>query len=104
MTEKKDGTEKRQRPTKKAPPKKDLYVSPDGRSRPKKIERQINEAFAIAFRGAVGTTVKHYLRSISTNEVLPPGTDANTIVYKEGARWLMGIIEMRINYGEDKKP
>lgn len=99
-----DGTEKKPRPKKKAPRKQDLYVSPDGRPRDKKIEHQLNEAFSIAFRGAVGDTVKNYLRSISTNEVLPPGTDPNTIVYKEGARWLMGIIEMRIKYGEDKKP
>ena len=80
------------------------YVSPDGKSRAPATEREINEAFAIAFRGAVGDKVRQYLKSISINRVLPPGTDPHTITYYEGARWLMGVIDTRIQHGEEKKP
>ena len=94
-----------QRPKKKvAPKKKEQYVSPDGKTRPPKVEHNLNECFAITFRDAAGQAVIDYLKSVSTNRVMPPGTPPDTINYHEGARWLMGIIDTRIKHGEEKKP
>jgi len=92
------------RPAKETTPKRKQYVAPDGFSRPPKTEHNLNESFAIVFRGGAGQLVRDYLRSITTNQVMAPGTDPNIITYHEGARWLMGIIETRIKHGEEKKP
>lgn len=98
-------TERKIRPKKKVRQKPKQYISPDGRSREQLVERRLNEAFAIVFKtGGAQDSVLTYLRSITTNRVLGPGTDPNVINYHEGSRWLMGIIDTRIKDGEDKKP
>jgi hypothetical protein len=90
---------------KKEPRKKPKqYISPDGAARDPETERRLNEAFAIVFKGAAAEKVRDYLRSITINRVLGPGTPVDTINYFEGARWLMGIIDSRIKDGEEKKP
>jgi len=96
--------QRHRRPVKTTAEKPKQYIAPDGKKRPPKAEHQLNEAFAIVFSGAVGDTVRNYLKSITTNQVMPPGTDRNLIQYHEGARWLMGVIDTRIKDGEDKKP
>lgn len=92
------------RKKKKPDVKRGQYIGPDGFSRGDKVEHELNEAFAIVFRGAAAARVLNYLRSITTNQVMAPGTDPNVINYHEGSRWLMGIIDTRIKHGEDKKP
>ena len=93
------------RPKKKAPRKrKPQYVGPDGLERPPKVEHDLNECFAIIFRGAAGQKALDYLKSITTNRVIAPGEPENTYAYHEGSRWLMGVISTRIKDGEDKKP
>lgn len=92
------------RPDKPTKTKIKPYPSPDSLTRPPALEREINEAFAVVFRGAASDRVLQYLRSVSTNQVLAPGTDPHTITYHEGARWLMGIIDTRIRHGQEKKP
>jgi len=100
-----DGIGKEQRPEKKPPRKrKKQYIGPDGKRRPPKVEHNLNECFAIIFRGAAGQKALDYLKSITTNRVLEPGLPENTYSYQEGARWLMGVISTRIKDGEDKKP
>lgn len=102
-----DEPEITQRPTrskKDSKQKPKQYVSPDGRARNPKTEHNINECFAIVFRGAAGDEVRKYLRSISVNAVSAPGTDPNVIIQMEGARWLMGVIDSRIKDGEEKRP
>ena len=95
--------DKPKRKTKQTAKRPTQYVV-DGVRRPPAVERQINECFAIAFRGEVGQRTIAYLRSISVNRAHEPGTDPDVIVQMEGARWLMGVIEQRIKDGEDKKP
>ena len=99
-----DGIGKEVRPKKKTKRKAAQYIGPDGLARPQKIEHNLNESFAIAFKSAAGQDVINYLKSITTGRVIPPGLDDNVYVYQEGARWLMGIIATRIKDGEDKKP
>jgi len=84
--------------------KKDQYQSPDGIRRPPRTEHQINEAFAIVFRGQAADLVLSYLKSVTTNQVKAPGTSPDEITYHEGARWLMGVIDTRKLHGEEKKP
>ena len=98
------GRRRQKKKAKKKQTNPGLVKAPDGRQRKREVERELNEAFAICFRGAVGERVRNYLRSISTNAAHQPGTDPNIILQLEGARWLMGIIETRINLGEEKKP
>ena len=80
------------------------YVSPANIQRPPKAQHELNEAFAIVFKGAAAERVLTYLRSITTNQVMAPGTKPHVINYHEGARWLMGVIDKRINDGQEKKP
>lgn len=100
-----DGIGKSKRPSKKAPrTKAKQYIGPDGLRRPPKIEREINECFAVVFSSAAGKKALDYLKSITTNRVIGPGEPENTYAYHEGARWLMGVISTRIKEGEEKKP
>ena len=99
-----DGIGKSVRPPKKDKRKPTQYVGPDGLKRPPKFEAHLNEAFAIVFNSAAGKEVLDYLKSVTTNRVIPPGMEPQAYVYQEGARWLMGIISTRIQDGEDKKP
>lgn len=99
-----DVTQRKARPKKKTPKKRDQYVAPDGMSRQPKVEHNLNECFAIIFRGAAGDTVRQYLKSITVNQVMEPGSSPDLITYHEGARWLMGVIDTRIKHGEEKKP
>ena len=99
-----DGIGRDKRPKKKEPRSRKKQYNVDGVTRPPKAEADINEAFAIAFKGAVGQRVLDYLKSITTNRVIGPGEAENTYAYAEGGRWLMGVISTRIKDGEDKKP
>ena len=99
-----DGIGKDIRPPKKTRKKPTQYVGPDGLKRPPKFERNLNECFALIFQGAAGKEVLDYLKSVTTNRVIPPGMEPQAYVYAEGARWLMGVISTRIQDGEDKRP
>lgn len=81
------------------------YHAPDGRNhRQAKVEREINEALAIAFGEAVGERALKYLRSITIEYVNGPGLDANALIHLEGARWLVAIIEKRIADAKENLP
>ena len=94
-------------PSKSKPKPKEarkIYAAPDGKKRTNKQEHDINEAFAITFRDPAGKLVLNYLKSITVNAVLPSSSNPNEIVYHEGARWLMAIIDTRIEHGKEKSP
>ena len=100
-----DGIGKESRPSKKVPRSKPKqYIGPDGLRRLPQVEHDLNECFAITFRGAAGKKVVDYLKSVTINRVIGPGEPENTYSYQEGARWLMGVISTRIKDGEEKKP
>ena len=104
MSENEETGSRNKRPAKKVTSKEKMYIGPDGLRRPPKVEHQLNECFAIIFRGQAGKNVLDYLKSITTNRVIGPGEPENTYAYHEGARWLMGVISTRIKDGEEKKP
>lgn len=100
-----DGLGKDKRPDKKkVAQRKNQYIGADGIRRPPKVERELNECFAIVFNSQAGKKALDYLRSITVNRVIGPGMPENTYSYQEGARWLMGVISTRIKDGEEKKP
>jgi hypothetical protein len=86
------------------PERKRKYHSPDGINRSHKIEKQINEAFALAFSGEAGDFVLDYLRRISIERVNGPAVDTNSLLHMEGQRFLVGVIQQRINLGKEKLP
>tara|TARA_R100000458_G_C8278337_1_gene254373 strand:+ start:3263 stop:3571 length:309 start_codon:yes stop_codon:yes gene_type:complete len=64
-------------------------------------EKEIDEAFKIAFRGKSGKAVLEYLRTLTLNSALMPGCTPDQVMHREGARWLMGIILERTNRGRN---
>ncbi len=91
----------RKKKTRKQPARPKL--GPDNIGRTPANEKKINELFAVVFRGKASDDLLDYLRSITTNQVMAPGTPPDVITYHEGARWLMGVIEKRIRLGQEKK-
>jgi len=84
--------------------KKRKYVSPDGVNRSHKIEKQINEALALAFSGEAGEFALDYLRRVTIERVNGPAVDTNSLLHMEGQRFLVGVIQQRINLGKEKLP
>lgn len=80
------------------------YLPPDGIVRSIQEERQLNEMLATAMRDEAGQRVIKYLRSISVEMVHGPNCDPNQLMHREGARWLVGVLEQRIAYGKEKRP
>lgn len=81
------------------------YLPPDGHpNRGNKIERELNEALALCFKDAVGERALKYLRSITIEYVQGPGYDPQVLAHLEGARWLVAVIERRLNDARENKP
>lgn len=86
-------------------PKLELPKQPpviDGVVRTQEVEDRINEALAITFRGENGAYALNYLRSITTNFVNGPGIEPDALMHREGARWLFGVIQSRIQEWGDR--
>ena len=81
-------------------PKQKLGI--DGYERNSEVDDKINIAFASTFKGDDGKFVLDYLRSITTDAVSGPNTDANKLFHLEGMRFLFAIIKQRIIKGKEK--
>ena len=71
----------------------------DGRSRPHKIERELNQLATAVFGTAAGVRFLDYLKSISTNVAAPAEISPTALMHLEGQRYLVGIISQRIKQG-----
>jgi len=71
----------------------------DGLSRTQKEEQEINGLIAGLFSGPDGAAVIDYLRSITIERVCGPAIDDCALRHLEGQRYLVGLIEQRINLG-----
>jgi len=81
------------------------YTPPDRHHRSNKVEREINDAFRITFGSQAGATVLTYLKNISINEITPPDQlDRDFLMYREGMRFIVAIIDQRIQAGENRLP
>jgi hypothetical protein len=83
----------------------DVAVSPvDGVRRIKARERELNELAAAAFAGDAGARFLQYLRSITIHNVNGPGVAEKELLHLEGQRYLVAIIERRVDLGRQHEP
>lgn len=66
-------------------------------------EANLNEAFAMSFRGARGKEVLAYLARLTIDRIGGPGVEPNALLHMEGGRYVYGLIRSRIELGRDKK-
>ena len=88
------------------PPKRDpeKFIGLDGIVRPVAEEKRLNDAFAACFRDVAGERALAYLRSITLFNVTGgKATDAE-LRHLEGQRFLMALIEQRIQHGRNDLP
>lgn len=88
------------------PPKRDpdKFIGLDGVVRPVAEEKRLNDAFAACFREIHGQRALDYLRSLTLFNVTgPKATDAE-LRHLEGQRFLMALIEQRIQHGRNGLP
>jgi hypothetical protein len=83
----------------------DVAVSPvDGVRRKKTRERELNELAAAAFASDAGARFLKYLRAITINHVNGPGVAEKELLHLEGQRYLVAIIERRMDLGRQHEP
>jgi hypothetical protein len=75
----------------------------DGISRKPKEEEELNQIMAATFRGRAGRKAIEYLRSITIEYVAGPNISDTELRHREGMRYLVGIIETRINKGQSNE-
>ena len=73
----------------------------DGYVRSNEDEAKLNKHFANVFKGDEAKKVLDYLKSITIEAVAGPNIDGNRLFHLEGMRFLVGIINTRINKGEN---
>lgn len=66
-------------------------------------EQQLNDSFAVAFSSPTGLKVLEYLRSISIETVGGPNIDQQHLMHLEGQRYIVGLIQRRINKGKSQQ-
>ena len=69
----------------------------DGYTRSPKTEELLNKLFGSVFKGDDGKQVLTYLQSITTEAVAGPNMSTNELFHLEGRRFLVAIIQSRIN-------
>lgn len=82
----------------------DKFIGLDGVVRPVAEEKQINDAFAACFRDLPGQRALDYLRSITVFNVTGPGATDAELRHLEGQRFLLALIERRIQHGRSGLP
>lgn len=63
------------------------------------VEREINMTFASCFGSPAGRQVLEYLKSITTNVASGPEVNVNALIHLEGQRFLVGLIQKRLEHG-----
>lgn len=72
----------------------------DGLPRTEAEEQRLNEAFGRVFRTPEGKAVLDYLQQITVNRVMPEHElSERALLYREGARYLYGVINNRYQEG-----
>lgn len=82
-----------------SPPKKKTSI--DGFARFPDAERHLNELFAGHAAGSAAfQEILSYLRSITIEAVSGPGVSNDELRHREGQRFIVGLIEQRIQMGK----
>jgi|TARA_Y100001951_G_scaffold104269_1_gene115377 hypothetical protein len=74
--------------------------SVDGFKRTHEAEKELNKLFASLFKDKIGTEILKYLKSITLNIVSGPEVSNEKLRHLEGSRYIVGIIEQRIERGK----
>lgn len=75
----------------------------DGERRKQSIEDELDSLFFAYFNDHVGEQIMRYLRNLFVNSALPMGTTGEQVLYREGARSVVTLIEARRQAGEKKQ-
>tara|TARA_X000001382_G_scaffold63884_1_gene44243 strand:- start:320 stop:601 length:282 start_codon:yes stop_codon:yes gene_type:complete len=84
-------------------PKEKSVTSIDGYTRSPDTEKLLNKLFGSVFKGDDGKQVLAYLKSITTEAVAGPNMTTNELFHLEGRRFLVAIIQGRINANQKEK-
>lgn len=84
-------------------PKDKPTTSIDGYTRSPETETLLNKLVASVFKGDDGKQVLAYLKSITTEAVAGPNMTTNELFHLEGRRFLVAIIQGRINANQKEK-
>ena len=66
-------------------------------------EEKLNSAFSALFSTDVGASVLQYLKSITIESVAGSEISDNSLRHLEGQRYLVGLIQRRVNKGKSQK-
>lgn len=80
-----------------------VNVGVDGIHRPQDKDREISLNVAEVFNTPTGNAVLKYLRSITIEMVNGPNVTTEELRHLEGQRYLVGLIESRINHAHKVK-
>ena len=80
-----------------------VNVGVDGIQRPQDKDREISLNVAEVFNTPTGNAVLKYLRSITIEMVNGPNVTTEELRHLEGQRYLVGLIESRINHAHKVK-
>lgn len=80
-----------------------LPIGVDGYGRPVQTDREISANVAQVFESATGKEVLRYLRSITIEMVNGPNVTNEELRHMEGQRYLVGLIERRIQSAHRNK-
>ncbi len=75
----------------------------DGINRPQDKDREISQNIATLFGSATGQAVLRYLRSITIEMVHGPNVSTEELRHMEGQRYIVGLLENRINHAHKVK-
>ena len=75
----------------------------DGYTRSPETEKLLNRLVASVFKGDDGKQVLAYLKSITTEAVAGPHMTTNELFHLEGRRFLVAILQNRINAHQQEK-
>lgn len=80
-----------------------IHVGVDGIQRPLQSDREISLNVAEVFGSPSGKAVLKYLRSITIEMVNGPNVSTEELRHLEGQRYVVGLIESRINHSHKVK-
>lgn len=77
-------------------------MGPDGIIRQTKDEDELDRLAAGTFNNPVSQKFLTYLKSITINNLLGPGASDNELRHMEGQRYLVAILERRVQNGRSQ--
>ena len=80
-----------------------VNIGIDGNVRAVDADRQISQNIAEVFSSPAGKEVLRYLRSITIEMVSGPNITTEELRHLEGQRYLVGLIERRIDHAHRSK-